>query len=198
MRVAVWSIWTRVRYWRLLLQTGFASRARLDDPTAPPPPNLGMNMVYAMVHRRVLAEALAEASGVTLPAVDLPHAPAGLHDRSYQVALDDLRDTIVPRLADEQAAVKAKGMARLVKWWRAIERYGPGFAAAERAELVAALDANFVTLADARAALRDAVHDGKLSDAAALRLCHAGIVRDAALMADAMGSLADTHFAPLD
>lgn len=187
----------RVRYWRLLFQTGFAGRARFDDPAAPPPPNLGMNMVYSMIHRRVLAEALAEASGVSLPAVELSDATAGAYDRSFQIALDDLRDMIVPRLSDEQAAVKAKGMARLIKWWRAIDRNGAAFAAAECAELSTALGKSFGNLAQARAALSDAVHRCELSDAAALRLCYAGIVRDAALMADAMGSLSQTHFAPL-
>src|SRR3546814_7484719 len=56
----------RLRYWRLLFQTGFARRSRYDDPDAPPPPNLGMNLVYSTIHRRVLSEALAEAAGVAL------------------------------------------------------------------------------------------------------------------------------------
>ncbi len=112
----------RLRYWRLLFQTSFARRARYEDPDAPPPPNLGMNLVYSTIHRRVLSEALAEAAGIALPPVALPDAPTGAHDRSFAIALDDIRDSIVPRIADQQAAVKAKGMARLIKWWRAIER----------------------------------------------------------------------------
>lgn len=188
----------RVRYWRLLFQTGFASRSRHDDPTAPPPPNLGMNMIYSMVHRRVLAEALAEASGVLLSAVAMPDAPEGPHARSFAIALGDLRDMIVPRLTDQQAAVKAKGLARLVKWWRDIERFGPGFAAVEVTELSVALGKPFATLTDARAALGAAVLAGTIDQPAAIRLCHAGIARDSALMADAMGGLAQTRFPPLD
>ncbi|MDR3389656.1 MAG: phosphotransferase family protein [Rudaea sp.] len=188
----------RVRYWRLLFQAGFASQARHDDPAAPPPPNLGMNMIYSMVHRRVLAEALAEASGVTLSTVMLPDAPEGPHARSFALALDDLRDVIVPRLTDQQAAVKAKGMARLVKWWRDIERFGPGFAAAEVAELSAALGTPFAGLTEARAALGAAVRNTAIDAPTAIRLCHAGVARDSALMADAMGGLAHARFAPLD
>lgn len=188
----------KVRYWRLLFQTGFASRARHDDPTAPPPPNLGMNMVYSMVHRRVLAEALAEASGVALSPVAMPDAPEGPHARSFAIALDDLRDVIVPRVSDQQAAVKAKGLARLVKWWRDIERFGPGFAAAEVAELSAALGKPFASLTQARAALGAAVQAGSIDQPTAIRLCHAEVTRDSALMADAMGGLAHTRFAPLD
>ncbi|MET0375817.1 MAG: phosphotransferase family protein [Rhizorhabdus sp.] len=189
---------SRVRYWRLLFQAGFASRSRHDDPSAPPPPNLGMNMLYSMVHRRVLAEALAEASGVDLPPVIMPDAPAGPHARSFAIALDDLRDVIVPRLADQQAAVKAKGLARLVKWWRDIERFGPGFAAAELKELTDALGRPFATLDEARSALGSAVRAGTIDQPDAIRLAHASVIRDAALMADAMGAFALTRFAPLD
>jgi aminoglycoside phosphotransferase len=188
----------RVRYWRLLLQTGFVGRSRLDDPDAPPPPNLGMNMVYSMVHRRVLAEALAEASGVTLQPVALPEVPQGANARSFALALDDLRETIVPRLSDQQAAVKAKGMARLIKWWRDTERFGAAFATAELAELSQALETQFASVTEGRAALATAVVEGALDPAIALQLCHARVVRDTALMADAMGSFATTHFAPLE
>src|SRR3546814_20517770 len=102
-----------------------------------------MNRFYSTSHRRVLSEALAEAAGVALPAVALPDAAPGAHERSFAIALDDIRDTIVPRLADQQAAVKAKGLARLVKWWRTIERYQPGFHKVERAELAVALGRDF-------------------------------------------------------
>jgi prepilin-type processing-associated H-X9-DG protein len=138
----------RVRYWRLLFQTSFARVGRYDDPNTPPP-NLGMNMVYSTIHRRVLSEALAEAAGVALEPVVLPDAPKGPRHRSYEIALEDLRDMIVPRLADQQAAVKAKGMARLVKWWRDCERYEAGFLEAERVEIGAALGAEFADHAGA-------------------------------------------------
>lgn len=187
----------RVHFWQLFFEVGFAGRGRYADPAAPPPPNLGMNMVYSTIHRRVLAESLADAAGVTLPPVALPDAPPGPRERSFQIALDDLRDMIVPRLADQQAAVKAKGLARLVKWWRDGERYGPGFAEAERGELADALGRRFADIGDARRALADAVRTGGIDRATAIRLCHAEAVRDAALMADAMGGLAQTKLAPL-
>ncbi|ALH80365.1 phosphotransferase family protein [Sphingopyxis macrogoltabida] len=187
----------RLIYWRLLFQTGFARRSRYDDPDAPPPPNLGMNLVYSTIHRRVLSHALADAAGIALPPVALPDAPPGAHDKSFSIALDDIRDTIVPRLADQQAAVKAKGMARLIKWWRAIERFEPGFHAAEKAEIEAALALEFADYRTAWTAFRDAVAGDRIATAAAIILCNAHETREAALMADAMGGLADTKFAPL-
>jgi aminoglycoside phosphotransferase (APT) family kinase protein len=187
----------RIRFWQLFFQAGFIGRAGYQDPAAPPPPNFGMNMVYTAVHRRVLAESLAEAAGVALPEVGLPNAPADRNARSFQIALDDLRDMIVPRLADQQAAAKAKGLARLVKWWRANERFGPAFDAATLAELSAALGEGFADVPSARAALARRVAAHTIDQALAIRLCHAEATRDAALMADAMGALARTALAPL-
>ncbi len=187
----------RLRYWRVLFQTSFARRSRLDDPDAPPPPNLGMNMVYSTIHRRILSEALAEAAGISLPPVALPEAPPGVRDRSFGIALDDIKDVIVPRLSDQQAAVKAKGMARLIKWWRAIERFEIGFQRAEKSEIEAALKGAFDDYHAAWSAYRAAVAEGRIGTEAAIILCHAHVTRDAALMADAMGGLAQTKFAPL-
>ena len=188
----------RVRYWRLLFQTGFARRSRLDDPAAPPPPNLGMNLVYSTIHRRVLAEALADAAGSALDPVALPDLPAGPHARSFALALADLRDAIVPRLADQQAAVKAKGLARLVKYWRDCERYGAALQAREVADIAAALAREFNDHDAAWSALCTAIEAGSLARETAIRLCHGHVVHEALLMADATGSLASTRFAPLD
>ena len=188
----------RLRFWRLLFQTGFARRSRYDDPDAPPPPNLGMNLVYSTIHRRVLSEALADAADVALPQVALPEALPGAHDHSYSIALDDIRNTIVPRLTDQQAAVKAKGMARLIKWWRAIERFGPGFQAAEKSELETALNQEFADHAAAWSAFCKCVAGGSIAIDRAIVLCNAHETREAALMADAMGGLAATTFAALE
>jgi hypothetical protein len=186
----------RVRYWRLLFQTSFASPNRYDDPAAPPP-NLGMNMIYSTIHRRVLSEALAEAAGVELPPVALPDAPLGPRRHAYEIALDDLRDMIVPRLGDQQAAAKAKGLARLVKWWRDCERFEAGFQEAERTEIGAALGVEFADHVGAWSGYCEAVEGGTLDRSAAICLANAHVTREAALMADAMGGLAKTGFATL-
>ena len=104
----------------------------------------------------------------------------------------------MPRISDQQAAVKAKGLARLVKWWRDIERYKPGFDAAEKTEISTALDQNFATAEEAWSTLSDQVKAGALDFTTALRLCNGRVARDAALLADAMGGLAQTRFPPLE
>ena len=188
----------RIRYWRLLFQTGFARRHRFDDPAAPPPPNLGMNLVYSAIHRRVLSEALADAAGVTLEPLTLPQVPPGPRARSFALALDDLRETIVPRIEDQQAAVKAKGLARLIKWWRDSERYEPALLHAELTEIEGLLGGGFPDHARAWEAFGVAARDGSIADEVAIRICHRHVTREALLMGGAMGSLANTSFAPLD
>ena len=61
-----------------------------------------------------------------------------------------------------------------------------------------ALGRFFATRTEGREALRDAVLAGTIDRAVAISLVHARVVRENALMADAMGSLATTHFAPLE
>lgn len=187
----------RIRFWRLFFQVGFVGRTRYEDPAAPPPPNLGMNMIYSAVHRRVLAESLADAAGVELADVTLPDAPPGAHAQTFEIALADIRDVIVPRVLDQQAAVKAKGLARLVKWWRDNERYGAAFEAVELGELEHVLGRRFGTKRQGRAALAEAVAGGTIDRVTAIRLYHGQATRDATLMGDAMGALVNARFAPL-
>lgn len=188
----------RIRYWRLFFQTGFQTRRRPNDPAAARPPNLGMNMVYSSVNRRVLSEALAELAGAPVSAIRLPDSPPGAHDLSFEIALEDLRDAIVPGTSIPRAAVKAKGLARLIKWWRASERYGPALQAEELAELSAALGRSFTDLAEGRQALSDAVNAKAIDSKLAIRLAHAQVTRDALLMADAAGAVSKSHFPPLE
>lgn len=188
----------RLRYHRLSNQLGFmASAQAAPKGEAPEPPLLGMSLVYQTMHMRIMAELLAELAGVDLPVVELPRAPAGPNARTFEIALKDLRDVIVPQAGDQQAAEKAKGLARLVKYWRDRERFGALFDAQETQEIGAALGRPFDALDDARAALGPAVLSRSLPDADLIRLFHARAVRDTAVMADAMGALSRTQFAPL-
>jgi aminoglycoside phosphotransferase len=189
----------RVRYHRLSNQLGFmASAQTAPKGETPEPPVLGMSMVYQTMHMRIMAELLAELAGVDLPSVDLPEAPPGPDARTFEIALKDLRDVIVPRTSDQLAAEKAKGLARLVKYWRDRERFGAVFDARETEEIGAALGRRFASKREAHAALSAAVAERTLDDATMIRLCHARAVRETAIMADAMGALARTRFAPLE
>ncbi len=190
----------RVRYHRLYFQLGFIVSGHADHcgATAVRPANLGVSLMFYTAHMRVIVESLADLCAVALPTIALPDAPPGPADRSFEIALDDLRDVITPRVSDQQAAVKAKSLARLVKYWRARERFGAAFEAAEAAEAAEALGRPIASASEARRELGLAVAQGRIPFRQALRLCHARVTRDTALMADAMGAFARTTFPPLD
>jgi aminoglycoside phosphotransferase len=190
----------RVRYHRLYFQLGFTVSGHADHngATTVRPANLGVSMMFYTAHMRVIVESLADLTGIALPRVQLPEAPPGPADRSFEIALDDLREVITPRVSDQQAAVKAKSLARLVKYWRARDRFGAVFDAAEAAEAASALGRPIASAREARRELGLAVAEGRIPFEQALRLSHARVTRDTALMADAMGAFARTTFPPLD
>ncbi len=190
----------RVRFHRLYFQLGFVvgGHAALNSDTGVKTAMLGASMMYNTAHMRVIVESLGELTGQAFVPVALPAIASGPADRTFQIALDDLRDDIVPRIGDQHAAAKAKSIARLVKYWRARDRYGAAFVAAELDEISTALGRRIDGLLPARAALAQAVVDGRIGRAQALQLCFNRVTRDTALMADAMGALAKTYFPPLD
>lgn len=189
----------RVKYFRLYFQMGFmvAGHAAIHAGTGPRQALPGISMVFHTAHMRVIVESLAEMSGQVLIDAVVPDAPVTGVDRTFAFALDDIAEAIVPRLSDQQAAAKAKSLARLVKYWRNRERYGAVFDAAERASVGATLGRGFASAAEARSALAHALLADSVDPAVALQLCHERMQRDTFLMADAMGSLATCHFPPL-
>jgi aminoglycoside phosphotransferase (APT) family kinase protein len=185
----------RLRYFRVLAQCratiGTLAGARSRDARG----EIAWQLIYNTLHTRLLAEALADADGVTTPPPLDPGDDDGEHSWVFDVALADLRDVVVPAVADDFASTRAKNVARLLKYLREVERLGPAYADAERAEL-ASLLGRAVDAADvdtARAALCAAIARGAVDRRAALAHCLARAARDTAVMRPAMGSLADRH-----
>jgi hypothetical protein len=150
------------------------------------------------LHTRVLAESLAAVAGVPLPAPIPDDDLGGTHAWVYDVALHDLRDVVVPALDDPFAATRAKGLARLLKYLRAVDGAGAAFDATERIELTDLLGVPVTDAEDGRRALCDRIAAGALDAARVLPHCLAQAGRDTALMRSAMGVLADRHVTPVD
>ena len=191
----------RVRYHRLYFQVGFmvSAHAALHGVPGMRPASMGVSMLFYAAHMRVIVRSLAELCRQALPAIDLPDSDATWRDRTFAISIDDIHDVVAPRATDQQSAVKAKSLARLIKFWRARDRYGAAYDAAEIAEIAAALgEAAEPTVARARLALAHGVAEGRIGRAAALGLSHARTMRETALMGDGMGSFRDTYFPALD
>ena len=190
----------RVKYHRLYFQLGFSvpGHAAQYAPDAPPSAAIGTTLMYNTMHKRIIVSSLAELCGQTLATPALPDCAADWADRTFATALNDLRDEIVPGLASQRAASKAKALARLVKFWRMRDRYGRAFEADELAEIAALIGPVDLPLTAARAQFAHAIAQGQVDRAAALQACHNRMVRETFLMADAMGALATTTYEKLD
>jgi len=189
----------RVRYHRLYFQVSFmvpghiAAQLNVSKSAMQ-----GITLMFGAMHRRVVVESIAELSGESVVAYEPPEAPLTDADNMFEIALDDIRNDIVPRITDQHAATKAKSLARIIKYWRARDRYGAVYDKAELDETSGALGEGFDSVTSARTALALAIDAGKVDRIAALQLCHNRVTRETLLMADAMGALAKSSFAPLD
>ena len=157
----------------------------------------GNYLMYYTLHCKVLVESIAESLGEPLVPLNIPASTPSPRERSYTVALQELRELVIPHVDNEVAVHRLKSMARLIKYWQACDRYSAEFAKAERREIAGALNANFDSLEDARRALVVAIRNRDVSDGQIIRLLWNRVQRDNALMTPAMGALAKRHFAPL-
>jgi aminoglycoside phosphotransferase (APT) family kinase protein len=193
----------RVHYYRVMAETKLQVMThRGDDPGASSGgganTDVGNTMIYGMLHRRLWLEALADATGFALdPAEEPPAQPRRDHDRLYGAVLAQLRDVIVPRTTDPLARVRAKGVARIVKYLEQVNTYGAFYDACELDDLAGLLGDRPVSIAVGRAAAADAAREQKLTDEEYLGCLGRRIARETALARPAMGALADRHWPEL-
>ncbi len=189
----------RVRYHRLYFQMSFMVPGHIAaQQTASKTAMQGITLMFGAMHRRVVVESIAELSGEGIAAYEPPEVPVTDADGMFEIALDDIRNDIVPRIADQHAATKAKSLARIIKYWRARDRYGATFDQAELGEIAASIGQRFDAVRPARTAFARAIVSGSIQHKVALQLCHNRVTRETTLMAEAMGALAKSSFAPLD
>jgi aminoglycoside phosphotransferase (APT) family kinase protein len=188
----------RLGYFRVLAQLratiGTLAGLRSHDGRG----EIAWQLIYNTLHTRVLAESLAVVADVPLPTPLPDDDPGGERAWVYDVALTDLRDVVVPAIEDPFAATRAKGLARLLKYLRAVDALGSAFDEAERAELAELLGAPVTDLEDGRRALCARIESGALTAPQVLPHCLAQAGRETALMRGAMGVLADRHVTPVD
>ncbi|MCV7231706.1 phosphotransferase family protein [Mycobacterium branderi] len=187
----------RVRYYRLLAEfkvvvLGFRRTVGADVHG-----EVGNTLIYETLHNTLFADALAEQYGLR---GEIPVQIDGERtDRQwlYDTILAQLKDIIVPATKDPFATLRGKGLARIVKYLREIDRGGP---AAEQQELDAlekVLGRRPDTIDEGRRQLAANIDQDSLTntDIVGYLLIRARLQHE--LMRPAMGVLADRHFDPL-
>ena len=182
----------RILYHRVLVSTRVVV-IRHRNVTGEP----ALAIVSRALNRRLLVDALSEASAVPIvwpPGITLPPTP---ETELFDGILADLRDVIVPRSQDGRVISRAKSAAKVVKYLQAVDRYGSALARAERDALAACLPDPPGDLDDARQAFAEAVAADRIPFARALDVLAGQAARDAQLAAGPSGGIAARHYPPL-
>ncbi len=183
--------YSRIRYYHILNQMAVLvpAHAALRGDTMMPDA-YGMLLCIDIFHRRILIEALASFNHIQLtPPPPLADAIT-INDRSFTHALALLKDVIVPNSRDVATAHATKGLARLVKYWQAQDRYGRQLAQLEQQDTEALLGTHGADRAAfVQALLDDAVH---MRDS--LPPLYKRIMRETAAMSAALGAWATRPF----
>lgn len=194
----------RVWYYRLFAETRLASISpgSIDTRASVPPasPDAGNSLIYGMLHRRLLVEALAHVVGIPEVDVELPpeedaDAPSE-HSSVYEAAASAMSGAAA-RSTDALALRYVKGAARLVKYLAEVDRIGAVVDAQETAELTAVLGWAPRSVSQGRTALAELAGRGDLTDRDYVTQLWRGIKRDDYLTRTASGALARRTWPPL-
>ena len=158
------------------------------------------HFIYGALHLRMLAEALAEATGISWSDEEIVDSSSATTDVTwlYDVVLQDLKDVIVPELAKNGfASRRGKGTARIVKILREEDRLGRELEQAELEDLSSVLQLEIESAKVGRRRLCDAVSLGTLDETVGIKYSLRHVNRRTALLRSAMGELADRHYSPV-
>jgi aminoglycoside phosphotransferase (APT) family kinase protein len=183
----------RVRYHRVFVSARVVV-IRHRNVTGEP----GNSIVSRALNRRLLVEAIAEASGLPLPAVAKVEAPETQRSALYDGIVADLRDEIAAHAGDKRAVAAAKNAAKVLKYLREVDRLGAAIEARERAAMARLLGRPVASPEEGRALALEALRAGRLGLAEALGLFAESAAHDAQLAAGASGGLATRGFPALD
>jgi aminoglycoside phosphotransferase (APT) family kinase protein len=183
----------RVRYHRVLVEWRVAIIRHRNQGE-----DVANSLISRALNRRLLVEAIAEASGRAAPTYEMIAAPEGPRDAMFEAALHYLRDIVAPAVGDTFARGKVKSVARIVKYLKEAERLGEIVERAEMAEIKGLIGEPTATIAEAREALAWRVREGSFDEVAAFAFLARHVGHDTQLMLDALGALAWRHFPPLE
>lgn len=157
----------------------------------------GNSIVSQALNQRLLTSALIAANGFAMPDLTLSEAPPTSRGELYDFIIDGLRDDISARTSDRKIVSSAKMLAKVGKFLREVDRYGPEFDREEMADLTRVLGHEPVDQASGRQELTAQVRDGRITLAEALSFFAGSAHRSAQLAASASGRISGRTWPPI-
>ncbi|MCV7205643.1 phosphotransferase family protein [Mycolicibacterium peregrinum] len=189
---------SRVRYYRVFAELRILVLSHRTIGHTDPLGEVGNALIYTALHRRLFGEAMADVLRIGL------HQPADLDAPStprawwYDAALTQIGQIIVPRSTDPFVILRSKGVARMVKYLREMDRLGGAAEAADLDDLTDLLGARPVSVAEGVAAVLDRFGSGAIDVNDVVRVLHRQTLREMQILRPAMGVLAERMFDPLE
>jgi len=191
----------RVWYYRLFAETRLASMSpgSVDIRASAPAdsPDAGNSLIYGMLHRRLLVEALAHAVGIPEVEVELPDDNHRSEYSPVYEAAASAMSAASARSTDALTQRYVKGAARLVKYLAEVDRIGAVVDAQETAELTSVLGQPPASVSQGRAALAELASRGDIAERDYVAQLWRGIKRDDYLTRTASGALGRRTWPPL-
>lgn len=191
----------RIWYYRLFAETRLASMSPgstdVRASVSADSPDAGNSLIYGMLHRRLLVEALAHVVGIPDVVVELPdEVHRSEYEQVYRAAASAM-SAAADRSSDGLALRYVKGAARLVKYLAEVDRIGAAVDAEELAELAVLLGTTPGSVSQGRAALADLAGRGGIDERDYVAQLWRGIKRDDYLTRTASGALSRRSWPPI-
>lgn len=186
-----------IRYYRVLAEWTVALIGHLKSRRGLGDAERGNAFIYEQLHRRLMVEAMIEADGSRPTDVTPLESADTERTWMYDMALDQLRESVLPALDDGLAVRRTKGVARTVRLLREVDRAGRQAEARERMVLSDVLGEECPDLDAARRALAEGIRASTVGPATARHYAWTRVSLDNQLHGPAMGRLRDRHLPPL-
>ena len=187
----------RVRYYRLFAEFKVVILGFRRTVERGVHGEIGNALIYEVLHNTLFAEALAEQyglDGLTREALD--GAPTE-RQQLYDVVLAQLKDIIVPGIDDPFVALRAKGLARIVKYLSAADRHRELVERRELDALQKVMHRRPSNVRDGRRELAETIGAESLTNTNIVAYLWIRAHLQHELMRPAMGVLAERRFDPL-
>jgi len=150
----------------------------------------GASIVSRALNRRLLVQALSEASGAPVDVASPPVAAPTERDALYARIADDLQSIVGADGVPSVATSAAKNASKILKYLRAFDGNGANIEAAELGALRDLLRSDVADLANGRARLADLLARGAIPFKSALAFFARQSTGEALLAAEASGGIA--------